>query len=212
MKKILVLSILLSGATAMLAGTLEPVDECQKIGAWIEENRDRLPQSYEEFSSYSADYRRAIFSALPSPVQSELWRTHLVRYQKLDPRLTDLQKGLIHEALEFLRPDFYDSREKSLARVEAFQEKAQKVFGPERFRAAFQVLGFQDVGPGTDPDEINKRECNCSNKADGSQMSRRPALRPRKLRHARCGGMRDSARLALYRTLPVAHGFRRRPE
>ncbi|TMR88616.1 bacteriocin fulvocin C-related protein [Nonomuraea basaltis] len=70
--------------------------------AWVNANKDRLPEAYEAFTRYQSEYRREIFRNLPARSRAELWRTHLKHYRNAHPALTADQEKALTFAEEFI--------------------------------------------------------------------------------------------------------------
>jgi hypothetical protein len=76
-------SALRIGAGAAVAIGMVVVGGVPAFGAtaesWAAKNKDALPRDYDEFSSYSLTYRRAIFGELPADARAKLWAEQLRR-------------------------------------------------------------------------------------------------------------------------------------
>ncbi|RVX47560.1 hypothetical protein EDD27_10497 [Nonomuraea polychroma] len=67
---------------------------------WVQANKASLPRTYEAFSSYDLEYRRAIFHALSPQERSNLWVAHIHSYQAARPHLNAKQRNVIDLVLE----------------------------------------------------------------------------------------------------------------
>lgn len=65
--------------TAMTSPHRAVKPECQVANEWVEANRNNLPNTLDEISTYPTLYRRKIFAALPPQQQVALWSDHLTR-------------------------------------------------------------------------------------------------------------------------------------
>lgn len=93
--------------------------ECREAQAWVDANRDRLPSTYDEFVTFSATYRRAIFVASDPAVRRHLWRAQLGRFREGSPGLSPSQSAALAQAERFLGTLSYDPRTLSTDRAAA---------------------------------------------------------------------------------------------
>jgi hypothetical protein len=130
--------------------------------AWVEANRDRLPQTYDAVVARPMAYRKAIYQASSPQVRSRLWVEQLRRYRAARPDLSQSQVAVLDEALtiasdhttfDFQRSDF----SAVLSRVDKLSESARKAFGTDEARDVLATLGPPDGV--AQPDE---EFCNCA--------------------------------------------------
>lgn len=143
--------------------------DCASITAWVAQNADRLPRTYDEVSEYPVPYRRAIFNALPNEEKSELWRTHLQQQlEASDLDLTPEQRRLIEQAMDLASPDLYaDKRGGRIARLRmaAFQKAVREKFDSTVARRVFEQLGT-DGGGEIKLILVKQPACSCSSISD----------------------------------------------
>jgi hypothetical protein len=87
--------MLLTGRIPALAD-----EACAAARSWVDANRGRLPESYDEIVARPMVYRRAILEALPPRVQSRLWVEHVERYRASHPGLTAEQTAVADRVAE----------------------------------------------------------------------------------------------------------------
>lgn len=83
-------------AAAPHDSVVSEVPECEVAIAWVDANLENLPRDYDEFSSFSRVYRKAIYAKLPSEAQLALWRDHIEAFVA-EHDLTDRQLQMIAE-------------------------------------------------------------------------------------------------------------------
>ncbi|WP_405753472.1 bacteriocin fulvocin C-related protein (plasmid) [Streptomyces sp. NBC_00012] len=138
--------------------------------AWVEANRNQLPQSYDAVIAYNLEYRRAIYRELPASARRQLWLEQLQRYRADHPSLTAEQ----HHALDHItaiaekESTFAPRRVAShSARKEEqdVKETAVQAFGHDE---AYAILA--SLGPSTPPDPLaitaRPIACTCSDESD----------------------------------------------
>ncbi len=114
--------------------------------AWVETNRSRLPQRYDDVVTYPISYRRAIFSELAPQSQRQLWLDHLSRYRAAHPQLSAEQTAVIDQATDIVATECtFDSepaRGSDLHRnVQELANRARQAFGDDEARALIATLG-----------------------------------------------------------------------
>jgi hypothetical protein len=155
--------IIFSGQAPALA---EPA-ECAMARRWVEENRDRLPQSYEEVIAYPVEYRKAIFSAQTPSAQSRLWVEHLKRYRSTHLGLSEEQENLIDRALATVSDESIfdtqrDSQNNTEQRIKEIEESSRKLFGLD---GSYALIGT--LGPSERPAvAAANRGCTCAARSD----------------------------------------------
>jgi hypothetical protein len=117
----------------------EPDDpECVVAARWVEANRDALPTTLSEISSYTLAYRKAIFRALPRATQVDLWREQLDYYMR-ETHLTRVQREFLGEVRAEIGE--YFGPEKADAAKERYVARAIALLGRERTAQIFTNLG-----------------------------------------------------------------------
>lgn len=76
----------------------------QRGEAWAAAHASARPMSLEELAAYPADYRQAIFQALPAADQSRLWRVQLQRVLDTEPNLNAGQRAFIAKVMDMATP------------------------------------------------------------------------------------------------------------
>lgn len=114
-----------------------------KASRWVKANRDRLPTGYAEFASYPADYRRAVYGALPPSARSDLWVAHFANYRKKHPGLSAGQSAVLDDATRQV-PQIIAGRRWGAA-AEALETAAVTAFGAGEARALLRTLGPADT-------------------------------------------------------------------
>lgn len=140
--------------------------DCKSIAAWVEQNADNLPNSYEELGDYPMAYRRAIFSALSKQEKSALWRDHLQK--QLDAAggaLTPGQVQLIEKGIELAGPALFDGRHARIARlrIAAFEKAIRGQFDQAALRAIFGQIGEEAAAAKL---LVKTPACSCSSVSD----------------------------------------------
>ena len=115
--------------------------------AWVNANRDRLPQSYDDFAGHSMPYRRAIYTELPPAVRSQLWVDQLNRFRSVHPQLSADQTAVIDDAIVILSGEsaFEPANRSGLEQIiEQHRESAIAAFGRNEANDLFGTLGPPD--------------------------------------------------------------------
>ena len=76
----------------------------QRADAWAAAHASASPATLEELAGYPAEYRQAIFSALPPAEQSRLWHVQLQRVLDTEPNLTGDQRAFLVKAMALATP------------------------------------------------------------------------------------------------------------
>lgn len=150
-----VVSLILIGAMAAVpleTGKAGDVSECVAAAAWLEENRDNLPTTYDEVSTFSPFYRKVILANLPTTTRVAMWHEHLSRFVESN-ELTAAQKDFVREVDYRLEWHLSEARTDE-EHYEAARE-ARAVLGEELARQAFFVLGP------TDENALVGEACSC---------------------------------------------------
>jgi hypothetical protein len=145
--------------------------ECAEARAWVEKNRDRLPESYDDVVAYTVAYRKAIYSAQSPRVRSALWVEHLRRYRATHPGLSVEQAAIVDRVSTVASDEsVFSFGEVSRSQVEALMNGLKKdadlAFGLDESYAVFGTLG-----PSRTPDASNavsplQRGCTCTAVSD----------------------------------------------
>jgi hypothetical protein len=145
--------LLVNGMTTARASTKDAAR------AWVADNLDRLPRTYDAVVDHPMAYRRAIWDASAPAVRSRLWVTQFSRYQAAHPDVTAAQRAVLADAIKLASDEavFADGRAVD-ARVPALRAAALAAFDRTEGKALFAVLG---------PDEkrdtaLRADVCNCA--------------------------------------------------
>jgi hypothetical protein len=150
-------ALILTGRTPAFADTTKDT-----VSQWLEANKDRLPHRYDDVVAHPMTYRQAIYGALPTTAQGELWLEHLRRYRASHPDLSAKQNQVIDRAIAFVGSAFTSERSEA-SQVNAFVSSAEgqrlkedviDAFGLDEGRALVATLG--DVSP------AYGQHCNCA--------------------------------------------------
>jgi hypothetical protein len=131
-------------------------DSCTQVQDWFDENRQRLPSSYDAIIRYPDQYRRAIVPALPPAVQSALWRTQIERFASSRIAMSPDQSETLEAVFELLSPLFFaahlNSPESDLATNETAHialDQVAEAFGADEAGMLLGHFGPVDItGPG----------------------------------------------------------------
>ncbi len=141
-------------------------DDCATVHAWIDENQDRLPSTYDDLSSFPVPYRRGIFNTHSAAIKSSLWKAHLVHYMETHPSLTEDQRNALEKAKSFVSEQLYTNS--SAANVEATQQitnDIRNVFDAVESGAIFAQLGSSRSFDMPQANPLTEF-CNCSLQSD----------------------------------------------
>ncbi|MBG0816090.1 bacteriocin fulvocin C-related protein [Planomonospora sp. ID82291] len=134
----------IAGRTSLAQAAVAP----SPADRWVQENRANLPRTYNAFSAYSLEYRRAIFAELSPEECSTLWTAHVKEYRDAHPGMTPEQNKVIEFAVEL----FGDATtftvpvaEGTYQKVQSLGESAIASFGKDEARALVANLGPQPV-------------------------------------------------------------------
>jgi hypothetical protein len=127
--------------------------------AWVADNLDRLPRTYDEVVDHPMAYRKAIWEASPPTVRSRLWVTQFSRYRAAHPDLTAAQRAVLADAMKLASDEavFADGPAVD-ARVPALRDAALAAFDRTEGKALFAVLGPEEK---TDP-AVKADVCECA--------------------------------------------------
>ncbi|MET9495618.1 bacteriocin fulvocin C-related protein [Streptomyces sp. NPDC006552] len=106
---------------------------------WVQANLGRLPSAYAEFTSYPADYRRAVYGALSPAARGDLWVAHFAHYRKAHPALSAAQSAVLDDATR-LAPQIIAGRRQADA-LEGLRTATVAAFGASGSRALLMELG-----------------------------------------------------------------------
>ena len=137
-----------------------------KAIAWVEANRDRLPQRYAEFAEYPMSFRRAIFSELAPDTQRRMWLDHIADFRAARPDLSKAQAAVVDRfralAAEGCSFDSQPERDSAFDRTaREITVEAKAVFGHDTAHALLTTLGPVETAAdrAKDPDGVL---CPCS--------------------------------------------------
>ncbi|RZQ59995.1 bacteriocin fulvocin C-related protein [Amycolatopsis suaedae] len=133
--------LVLSGSTPAFAA-----NPYAKAIEWTRRNRDALPATLDEFTRYSATYRRAIHAELAPAVRSRLWSEHVRRYRAAHAGLTAEQSAVLDRLRDFFGDPanlrFVDPAEaERIARIDALRTATESAFGESGARTLLVDLG-----------------------------------------------------------------------
>ncbi|MEO5731847.1 MAG: hypothetical protein ABI134_29915 [Byssovorax sp.] len=83
--------------------------ESHKGVVWVYDHRDNLPTEYEEIDHLPANYRDALFDALPVATAAELVIERIQRCADADPAMTDEQRSVLAGAPLALTPEWFEA-------------------------------------------------------------------------------------------------------
>jgi hypothetical protein len=121
--------------------------------SWVEAHRSDLPRTYEDFSRFPLNYRKAIYSILSPDERAMLWQD---QFERLLGRsgLTAEQRDVVAEAIQLATPEVFASlRERTPSgtklryrqRLAELARQAESVFGKEDAGSLFATLGPSDL-------------------------------------------------------------------
>jgi hypothetical protein len=129
--------------------------------AWVEANKDRLPQRYDEFVRHPMAHRRAIFAELTPEARSRLWEAHLQDYAATHPGLSARQRTALRNAaaLTSTTAVFAAGRSPELLRgMDDVARQVRQAFGPAEARTLVATLGPAEP--------LGAPACNCASVSD----------------------------------------------
>ncbi len=99
-----VVAVLAVGTLGVGAVNLDHRTTRQRADAWAAAHASSQPTTLEELAAYPADYRQAIFNALPPAEQSRLWHVQLQRVLDTESNLTGEQRAFIQNVMTLATP------------------------------------------------------------------------------------------------------------
>jgi hypothetical protein len=162
----------LAVASAMLLTGRLPVhaaESCAAARAWVEANRGRLPETYDEIAARPTAYRRAILEALPPRTRSRLWVEHVQRYRTSHPELTAEQSAVLDraEAMAATESAFAPATGADLRpRLAGLEQAAVQTLGRDRARALLATFGPPEAATVANPLVPGITGCTCSVDSD----------------------------------------------
>ncbi|MGW5260920.1 bacteriocin fulvocin C-related protein [Microbispora sp. NPDC004025] len=160
------IGIVLTGKAPALA------DEAGRAEAWVAANRNRLPKTYERFSTYNITYRRAIYRELDPKARQQLWADHIANYRMTHANLTNEQNAALAKVdarVAQLNTFTTRVREKADPEDERLLQDLTQAFGQDEAIALVAVLGPADK---PSPEAANSSNsgvlvtCECSTQYD----------------------------------------------
>ena len=121
--------------------------------AWIAQNKDNLPATYDEVVRFPPECRKFLYLELPPEMQSTVWRTQIERYRARHPSLNTEQQAVVDRATQVLCPQSFaispDSPEWAMfmAELESLHDQSVAAFGKHD---TFILLA--QIGPGDEED------------------------------------------------------------
>ncbi len=97
-----VMAVMVLGALGIGAVNLDQRTIRQRADAWA--TAHATTTTLEELAGYPAEYRQAIFQALPAAEQSRLWHVQLQRVLDTEPNLTGDQRAFITNVMAMATP------------------------------------------------------------------------------------------------------------
>jgi hypothetical protein len=165
---------LLTGTAPALAGA----PDRKRARAWVEANKNALPQGYEEVTAQPMSYRREIFKASSPGVRSQLFVQQLTRYRTDHAaNLTAQQRAVLDRGIAlfsnthmFAAHGLADRDHKA---VDALRKDSIHAFGAGEAGALFASLTpAASLGQAISADASTRSgkkdwdDCTCSNASD----------------------------------------------
>lgn len=128
---------MVAGRTAAHAGP-------SPVRRWVEENKNKLPRTYDELISYPMDYRREIYAELSPGEKSKMWTEQLTPYPSQHSDLTSDQTAILNEEIKLAsdKSTFMGALRDSGR--DHLQRPAQAAFGATEASLIFATLGPVD--------------------------------------------------------------------
>ncbi|MGI5526017.1 bacteriocin fulvocin C-related protein [Streptomyces syringium] len=156
----------------LLAGNAPAFAEQRKsaAAAWVTANSDRLPKTYSDIITYSLDYRREIYRALPAQTRSKLWCEHLRTYRAEHPVFTPAQEAALQRVeAAFAKDSMFEAarsdRPQAVQADEAMRRELIAAFGEGEAYAIAASLGPSPGLPQANPGVLGPL-CSCSPVSD----------------------------------------------
>ncbi|MEH6373757.1 bacteriocin fulvocin C-related protein [Streptomyces sp. KLMMK] len=131
--------IMLTGRTPAFAE-----QTCAAAHKWAEENKDQLPQHYDEIVAYPMGYRLAIYSRIPSAAKSRFWVEHLQRYQSAHPNLSQSQRRVVDTVVALASQPSTFASDRVSDEVGLLADTVKNVFSDTEARALVATIGPAD--------------------------------------------------------------------
>jgi hypothetical protein len=119
---------------------------------WVDSHREALPRTYQEFTRFPLNYRRAIYSVFDAKKRSELWQSQLeLALQRED--LTDNQRDVLMEAIQLATPEMFAtiknrqhwSHRQTKQNIAELEKRARLAFGNAKAGEIFGRIGPADL-------------------------------------------------------------------
>jgi len=108
---------------------------------------------YESIATATGEHQKELYRTLPSGVQAEVWRIHLLQYLVAHRELNDVQRTVIRDAMSLLRDESFEVGLASPQYAEHLMQldaQAKKAFGIAEAKAIFEELGAPRDSAGGD--------------------------------------------------------------
>lgn len=143
----------------------------QRADAWASSHASAT-MTLEELAAYPAEYRQAMFQALPPETQSQLWHTQLQRVLDTEQNLTTEQRAFIVNVMAMATPAsfmkdmpkpevcadiaalFTNPKQKEMVRTIATGAQPSRSFGATWVKAAEKLRSTVSLSAG-------KADCDC---------------------------------------------------
>ncbi len=137
-------------------------DGCSEANAWVAQNANSLPKTYDEFVQQPTMHRKAIYSASSPETKAALWRDHLNRYLQEHPELNSDQTEFILETIAELTPELFRNTTNPAVspQIAAIRTRSEELFSKEE-----AGLLIAQLGPIQDAATLAVK-CSCSTKSD----------------------------------------------
>ncbi len=137
-------------ARTFAAHTVETVRETEIMGSpdmdrvvkWVEKNRDTLPTTLAELSTYPTAFRRVIINAVPLAVQVRLWQDHVATFLEPAEGLSPEQQAFVRDAIAQF-PEMFGSPtlQEKQAKATVLETRARTLFTHDQGARMFGMVG-----------------------------------------------------------------------
>lgn len=144
----------------VLTGNLPAYAGPSPAALWVEENRGKLPQTYDDLIAHPMEFRRAIYRELNPAVRSDMWVEHVERYKAAHVDLTARQNEALDAVLRIFRDSGNFKAGAAPGKIMDVTEQIKASFGLESANQIVATLGPVDVVSDKAVD------CQCATSAD----------------------------------------------